>query len=93
MLFRSLLRLSILKRVVIAAKDLGKLKTTVQALALGGLTLPGRDPDLPSWLVVPGEVVYWLSQALLVVAVVLTLWSGYEFYRDVWRQRRDLSVT
>ena len=40
----TLLRLSIAKRVVLAAKDLGKLKTTVQGLALGGLTLPCLDP-------------------------------------------------
>jgi CDP-diacylglycerol--glycerol-3-phosphate 3-phosphatidyltransferase len=23
-------------------------------------------------------------------AVAMTLWSGYEFYRDVWRQRHAL---
>nr|WP_218849275.1 CDP-diacylglycerol--glycerol-3-phosphate 3-phosphatidyltransferase [Nocardioides perillae] len=86
----TLLRLSVLKRVVIAAADLGKLKTTVQALALGGLTLPLLDPDLPESLVVPGEVFWWVSQAALVVAVALTLWSGYEFFRGVWRQRHQL---
>lgn len=86
----TLLRLSVAKRVVIAAADLGKLKTTVQAIALGALVLPLRDPDLPEALEVPGEVVFYLAQALLVVAVVLTLWSGYEFFRDVWKQRRTL---
>ena len=86
----TLLRLSVLKRVVIAAADLGKLKTTVQALALGGLILPLRDPDLPGWAVVPGEVLYYVSQACLAVAVVLTVWSGIEFFRGVWRQRHAL---
>ena len=86
----TLLRLSILKRVVIAAKDLGKLKTTVQALALAGLILPLRDPDLAGWMQTPGEVLYYVSQACLVVAVALTLWSGFEFYRDVWKQRARL---
>ena len=85
-----LLRLSILSRVVIAAKDLGKLKTTVQAVALAGLVLPLRDPDLPDALQTPGEVLFYVSQAFLVVAVALTLWSGWEFYRDVWRQRHQL---
>lgn len=89
----TLLRLSIAKRVVIAAKDLGKLKTTVQGLALGGLSLPLRDPDLPGWLDVPGQVLWWASQACLVAAVVLTVWSGYEFYRDVWRQREVIRGT
>jgi CDP-diacylglycerol--glycerol-3-phosphate 3-phosphatidyltransferase len=86
----TLLRLSVLKKIVIAAKDLGKLKTMVQALALGFLTLPLRDPDLPTWLQVPGEVVFYAAEVLLAVAVGLTVWSGWEFFRDVWRQRGSL---
>ncbi len=86
----TLLRLSVLKRVVIAAADLGKLKTTFQAIALGGLVLPLRDPDLPTWMHAPGEVVYYVAQGCLVVAVALTLWSGWEFFRGVWRQRGQL---
>ena len=39
----TLLRLSILRKVVIAAADLGKLKTTFQAIALGTLIVPLRD--------------------------------------------------
>ncbi len=86
----TLLRLSVLKKVVIAAKDLGKLKTTFQGIALAGLSLPLRDPDLPAGLQTPGEVFFYLSQACLAVAVALTLWSGFEFYRDVWKQRHLL---
>ena len=86
----TLLRLSVLKAVVIAAAEIGKWKTMAQALALGFLTLPLRDPDLPQALQTPGEVLFYVSQALLVVAVALTLWSGWEFYRDVWRQRASL---
>ncbi|GAB6986668.1 CDP-diacylglycerol--glycerol-3-phosphate 3-phosphatidyltransferase [Nocardioides pyridinolyticus] len=86
----TLLRLSILKKVVIAAADLGKLKTTFQAIALGTLCLPLRNDDLAGWLVVPGEVLFYAAQACLAVAVALTLWSGWEFYRDVWKQRATL---
>ncbi|VXB41482.1 CDP-diacylglycerol--glycerol-3-phosphate 3-phosphatidyltransferase [Nocardioides sp. AX2bis] len=86
----TLLRLSVLKRVVIAAADLGKWKTTFQALALGGLCLPLRDTDLAGWLQTPGEVLFYAFQACLVVAVALTLWSGYEFFRGVWQQRHEL---
>ncbi len=86
----TLLRLSVLKRVVIAAADLGKWKTTFQALALGGLCLPLRDPDLADWLQTPGEVLFYAFQACLVVAVALTLWSGFEFFRGVWQQRHEL---
>lgn len=89
----TILRLSIARKVVIAAKDLGKLKTTVQAVALGGLILPMRDPDLPAALQLPGDVLFYLAQAFLVAAVALTLYSGYEFFRDVWRQRHTLRTT
>jgi len=86
----TLLRLSVLRRVVIAAKDLGKWKTTFQAVALAGLTLPLRDPDLPAVLQGPCDVLFYGFQMCLAVAVGLTLWSGFEFYRDVWRQRGSL---
>jgi len=86
----TLLRLTLLKKVVIAAADLGKLKTTFQAIALGTLCLPLRDPELASWMEVPGEVLFYAAQACLAVAVALTLWSGWEFYRDVWKQRATL---
>ncbi len=86
----TLLRLSVLKRIVIAAADLGKWKTTFQALALGGLCLPLRDPDLAGALEVPALVLFYAFQVCLTVAVALTLWSGWEFFRGVWRQRHEL---
>jgi CDP-diacylglycerol--glycerol-3-phosphate 3-phosphatidyltransferase len=82
----TLLRLSILKQVVVAAAQSGKIKTTLQAIALAALSLPLRQVDGSLDLV--GEVLFYLSQVLLAGAVAMTLWSGYEFYRDVWRQRR-----
>lgn len=86
----TLLRLSVLKRVVIAAADLGKLKTTVQAIALAGLCVPLRDADRPAWAETPGDLLFYAFQVCLAVAVALTLWSGWEFYRDVWKQRASL---
>lgn len=84
----TLLRLSVAKHVVIAAKQSGKVKTALQALALGLLTLPLRQVD--GWLDVPGDVLFHVSQALLAAAVAMTVWSGYEFYRDLWRQRHTI---
>jgi len=84
----TLLRLSIARNVVMAANQSGKVKTMLQALALGGLTLPG--PQLDGWADVPGEVFYYVAQAFLAAAVAMTLWSGYEFFRDFWRQRREV---
>ncbi len=84
----TLLRLSILKAVVLAAAQSGKWKTTAQAGALGLLTLPLLEVD--GWLETPGEVAYVVALVLLAAAFLLTLWSGYEFFRDVWRQRHDI---
>jgi CDP-diacylglycerol--glycerol-3-phosphate 3-phosphatidyltransferase len=82
----TLLRLSVLKDVVMSASQLGKIKTTLQAIALSGLCLPFRQVDGSLDLV--GEILFYVSQVLLAGAVAMTLWSGYEFYRDVLRQRR-----
>ncbi|KRF11430.1 CDP-diacylglycerol--glycerol-3-phosphate 3-phosphatidyltransferase [Nocardioides sp. Soil797] len=87
----TLLRLSIMKNVVIAAAQSGKIKTVLQALALAGLCLPLRQVD--GALDVPGDVLFYVSQALLAGAVVMTLWSGYEFFRDAWRQRDRIRTT
>ena len=90
----TLLRLSVLKTVVLQAADLGKLKTTVQAVALGLLILPlphgdgAHDGEFDRFGTA-GEVLFYVGQAFLVVAVALTLWSGYEFFRDVWRARKN----
>jgi CDP-diacylglycerol--glycerol-3-phosphate 3-phosphatidyltransferase len=86
----TLLRLSILKKVVIAADQLGKLKTTFQVIGLSGLVLPFRDPDLPGWMQTPGEVLYWIAIVLVGIAVALTLVSGAQFFANVWRQRHTL---
>jgi len=89
----TLLRLFVLKKVVIAADSLGKLKTTFQVIGLSGLVLPLLDPDLPDWMETPGEVLFYLSVAFIVVAVVLTVVSGAQFFLGVWRQRDQLRGT
>ncbi|WP_323792475.1 CDP-diacylglycerol--glycerol-3-phosphate 3-phosphatidyltransferase [Nocardioides sp.] len=81
----TILRLSVAKNVVIAAARSGKIKTMLQALALGGLILPGKQ--MTGWADVPGDVLFGVSQVLLAAAVAMTLWSGYEFFREFWRQR------
>ena len=49
-----------------------------------------RGRARPNALQTPFEVLFYLAQACLAIAVALTLWSGWEFYRDVWRQRASL---
>ena len=89
----TLLRLSVLKRMVIAADTLGKVKTTFQVIGLSGLILPLLDPDLPAWMEVPGEVLFYLALAFTAVAVALTMVSGAQFFLGVWRQRHVLRAT
>jgi CDP-diacylglycerol---glycerol-3-phosphate 3-phosphatidyltransferase len=87
----TLLRLSILRRVVVAAARSGKVKTVLQAVALSGLSLPLRQVHAPLHGI--GTVLFYLNEVLLGVAVAMTLWSGYEFFRDVWRQRESIRAT
>jgi CDP-diacylglycerol--glycerol-3-phosphate 3-phosphatidyltransferase len=88
----TLLRLSVLRDVVIAASQSGKIKTTLQAVALSGLTWPLPHGDAHGgafdYWGPTGEVIFYLSQAVLAAAVAMTMWSGYEFFRDVRRGRR-----
>ena len=83
-------RLSIARDVVMPAKQSGKVKTTTQAIALGGFVAPFGL--LTGALEVPGDVLWWLSAATMAVAVVLTLTSGLEFARDVVRHRAGRSL-
>ncbi|MCW2868215.1 MAG: CDP-diacylglycerol--glycerol-3-phosphate 3-phosphatidyltransferase [Marmoricola sp.] len=80
-------RLSVARHVVMPAKQSGKVKTTVQAVALGGFIAP-FGLLTGSWAVF-GDVVWWISALLLLVAVVLTVTSGVEFTRDVLRHRSE----
>ena len=88
----TLLRLSVLKQVVIPAAASGKLKTVLQAVALSGLLWPLPHGDAHGgafdfWPGPLGEVLFYTSQVLLAGAVVMTMWSGWEFVREVRRQR------
>ena len=89
----TVLRLSVLQHVVIAASASGKLKTGLQAVALSLLLLPLPHGDAHGgafdfWPGPTGEVLFYLAQVMLAGAVVMTMWSGYEFFRDVVKQRR-----
>ncbi|WP_310962931.1 CDP-diacylglycerol--glycerol-3-phosphate 3-phosphatidyltransferase [Nocardioides terrisoli] len=82
----TLARLSIARRVVMAASRSGKAKTMAQGIALGGFVGPFRH--LSGAWDIPGDVVWWLAAVLMALAFVLTLTSGAEFVSDVVRHRR-----
>jgi CDP-diacylglycerol--glycerol-3-phosphate 3-phosphatidyltransferase len=89
----TLLRLSVLKHVVIPAAQSGKIKTVFQAVALAALALPlPHGPDAHDGAFdrfgMLGELVFYASEVMLAAAVAMTLWSGYDFFSNVWRQRK-----
>lgn len=63
------------QRGAVAVAFSGKLKTTFQMIALGGL-IAASEP-LPQWIF---EIGYWL----LWVAAVLSLYSMFEYFRRAW---------
>ncbi|MFT4082318.1 MAG: CDP-diacylglycerol--glycerol-3-phosphate 3-phosphatidyltransferase [Nocardioides sp.] len=89
----TLLRLVVVNKIVIAADTLGKWKTFIQGIALGGLVLPLTDPDAADWWHTPGDVLHWAFEICLAVAVALTLWSGAQFYWGLWTQRKQLRTS
>lgn len=93
----TLLRLSILKDIVVPAAWSGKVKTTLQGVALAGLCLPLPHGDAHGGAFdvfgIPGTVVFYLSQVLLAAAVAMTMWSGYEFFVSVRKQRQGLNAS
>jgi CDP-diacylglycerol--glycerol-3-phosphate 3-phosphatidyltransferase len=83
----TLLRLSVMKHVVLAANRSGKVKTVLQTVALGGFILPLLL--LEGALEVPGLVLWYAAAVTMAAAVAMTIWSGWEFVRDARHQHRE----
>jgi CDP-diacylglycerol---glycerol-3-phosphate 3-phosphatidyltransferase len=83
----TLLRLSIMKHVVLAANRSGKVKTVLQTVALCGFILPLLLLD--GALEVPGQVLWYAAAVTMAAAVAMTIWSGWEFVRDARHQHRE----
>jgi len=60
---------------VVKVSQLGKLKTMIQMIAIGGLLIHNTIIGLNFHLI--GTVLLW-------VAAILTLWSGYEYIHNAW---------
>ena len=85
----TIMRLSVARYVVIAAKRGGKIKTVLQTAALGGMVLPLLQLD--GRLGAVTEVLWWVAAAMMAAAVIATVWTGIDFVRDFLAQRRDRS--
>lgn len=66
--------------VVVAASNLGKWKTATTMVSISGLLLCMALPHgaLFTWLVI-------ISQLMLFAAVVLTAWSGIDYFMKSWK--------
>lgn len=68
------------KRASVAVSYIGKVKTTVQMIAITGLL--ASPPDLDYWVV-------WLAYLLLYIATGLTLWSMAVYLRAAWPELKE----
>lgn len=68
------------KGVVIAASDLGKWKTATTMVAICGLLFL---PSIPGGMI--QEVLLFIFNASMWVAVVLTAWSGIDYFVKSWQ--------
>lgn len=80
----TLLRLAVKKYGVMPASQGGKLKTMLQAVALGGYVLP-----FELWDGVVPEVLRWGTHVVMAAAVAQTLWTGVLYVRDAMVLRRE----
>ena len=74
-------RFAVLSSRVIPASRGGKLKTTIQAIAIS-LFLVAPWTFLGAWA-------GWFSWAIMVVALALTLYTGFDYLWQAWRQNRQ----
>lgn len=69
---------------VIAASNLGKWKTATTMVSISGLLLVRALPVGPLYTILLG-----ISNVLLIIAVVLTAWSGIDYFMKSWRYIAD----
>lgn len=70
----TILRFAVIKREVISANRGGKIKSFLQNFSVGFYILP-----LPEYLFLPRDI-------LLGLAVALTLWTGFEYFRSALKR-------
>ncbi|NRQ50337.1 CDP-diacylglycerol--glycerol-3-phosphate 3-phosphatidyltransferase [Aeromicrobium stalagmiti] len=80
----TLMRFVVKKYGVMPAGQGGKIKTTLQAVALGGYLLP-----FEIWDNVPSDVLRWIAHILMAGAVAITLSTGVQYVRDAIALRRE----
>lgn len=80
----TLMRFAVKKYGVMPAGQGGKIKTALQALALGGYILPFNLWNNPV-----ADVLLVITHVVMAGAVLITLWTGVEYVRDARVLRRE----
>ncbi len=83
----TLMRFWVIKYGVMPASRGGKIKTTLQAVALCALILPLRDLS-GAWEVV-GDTLWWAAVVVMAAAVAVTVLTGIDYVREALRLRRE----
>ena len=83
----TLMRFVIIRYGVLPASRGGKIKTTLQAVALCALILPLRSLEGP--LGGLGEVLWWAAVITMAAAVVVTVVTAVDYVRQAQRLRRE----
>lgn len=84
----TLMRFVVKKYGVMPASQGGKIKTTLQALAIGGYVLP-----FELWDNAASDVLRWVTHVLMVAALVVTVVTAVQYVRDAIALRRDATST
>jgi CDP-diacylglycerol--glycerol-3-phosphate 3-phosphatidyltransferase len=73
-------RFVVIRQGVIAASRGGKIKTIVQSVAIS-LAL------VPLWTLF-GDWIFWVNGIVMTAAVILTVWTGFDYLWQAWKGRR-----
>ncbi|MDQ3484599.1 MAG: CDP-diacylglycerol--glycerol-3-phosphate 3-phosphatidyltransferase [Actinomycetota bacterium] len=83
----TLMRFWVIRYGVMPASRGGKIKTTLQAVALCGFILPLLQLD--GALGDIGHVLWWVAVAIMAAAVAVTILTGLDYVREATKLRRD----
>ncbi|MGA8987486.1 CDP-diacylglycerol--glycerol-3-phosphate 3-phosphatidyltransferase [Aeromicrobium sp.] len=86
----TLMRFVVKKHGVMPASQGGKLKTTLQAVAIAGYLLPfDLWNNAPSdWKDTPSDIMIWVTNVLMAAALLVTLGTAVQYVRDAIELRR-----
>jgi CDP-diacylglycerol---glycerol-3-phosphate 3-phosphatidyltransferase len=86
-------RFVVIRKRVIPASRGGKLKTVFQSIAISLFLAPLLALAAQLHLVpAVGIVIYWLDWITMGIALVLTVYTGFDYLWQAWRLRRDAPV-